>query len=75
MSRKRKDGHDYTLWHDRLDESKVAEYANKLIHEFFKKGIRIKTIQVHWDDDGHFITETSGSHFRRIEDKKTPEKH
>lgn len=63
----------HKLWHERLEESKITEYANDLVKRFVSMGVKVHTINVFWDDKGRFITETRGAHImRRISDKKTP---
>lgn len=70
-SKDEKPNNVHKLWHEKLEGSSINEMATELIRQFLSMGVKVSRINVFWDGDGNFITDTRGAHFRRVADKKT----
>ncbi len=62
----------HLLWHERVNEAKMAVLTEQFILSVKDAGMQLTEIKIAWNN-GVFKSEVLGQHMkRRIEDKKTP---
>lgn len=55
----------YIPWHERVDEDLIKSLAQQFVKDVFRGGIRIRKMEVEWDENGNFDVSTTGSRIEK----------